>query len=139
MPNLLSDSAYEFNISWCRNLSGIWIIVCETDGYSLVLLKWQSLQNQMKYSVWWMVGIIFSMFLNCFQTMSDQKHTVKWKTSKRKSHYVSLLLLPVKRHIESRSFMRGVSFDKESYLDKLTLKLPQVTKTEFLLTISMLY
>ena len=43
----------------CRNLTEIWIIICETDGYSLVLLKRQLLQNQMKYSAWWMVEIIF--------------------------------------------------------------------------------
>ena len=42
-----------------RNLTEIWIIICETDGYLLVLSKWQLLQNQMKYSTWWMVEIIF--------------------------------------------------------------------------------
>ena len=37
------------------------------------------------------------------------------KTSKRKSNDVSLLLLPVKRHIELRSFMRSVLWLRELF------------------------
>ena len=68
----------------------------------------------MKYSVQQMVEIISIVFLD-FQTMWDLKYTVKWKASKRKLNNVGLLLLPIKRHVELGSFMRGVSVDRELF------------------------
>ena len=40
---------------------------------------------------------------------------MKLKASKKISNHVGLLLLPIKRHVELGSFMRGVSVDRELF------------------------